>query len=208
MRHTSSEIALVSRLRAGDESAFAEIVERYHAQLVRLASTFVGSVEAAEDAAQETWIALITGIERFEGRASLRTWLFQVCANRARRIGVREHRVVPVDHIDSAVDAATTAPSGVWTTAASPPAAADHLVDVATVSRIRAAISDLPALQQAVVTLRDVDGLPAPQVCQILSISPTNQRVLLHRGRERVRRELSRVVTRCGSRRENQAREH
>jgi RNA polymerase sigma-70 factor (ECF subfamily) len=198
VRHSGSEAELVAQLRGGDEAAFTEIVERYHAQLIHLASTFVRTAEAAEDAAQETWIALIKGIERFEERSSLRTWLFQVCVNRARTIGAREHRSVPVEEIGPAVDAASFTTSGAWT---SPPRPwpeerEDVLCDAATVEQIREAIRDLPELQRAVVTMRDIDGLPAPDVCRILSITASNQRVLLHRGREQIRRDISRVVLR------------
>jgi len=187
----------VDQLRAGDEQAFTEIVDRYHRQLIRLAIAFVSTPEAAEDAAQETWIALINGIERFEGRSSLRSWLFQVCANRARTIGTREHRTVPVEQIGPAVDAASFTTSGAWT---SPPVpwpetAAELLRDSAAVERIRDSIDRLPRMQRTVVTMRDVDGLSADEICRILSITPSNQRVLLHRGREQVRRELSKVVT-------------
>jgi RNA polymerase sigma-70 factor, ECF subfamily len=198
VRRRGCEAELVAQLRDGDELAFTEIVGRYHAQLIRLAGSFVSTAEAAEDAAQETWIALIKGIERFEERSSLRTWLFQVCVNRARAIGVREHRTVPFEQIGPAVDAAAFAPSGAWT---SPPTpwpgdAAGILEDGVRLDRIGEAIRGLPELQRAVVTMRDVDGLSAPQVCRILSITPSNQRVLLHRAREHIRRDISRAVIR------------
>lgn len=186
----------MAQLRTGDEAAFSEIVERYHAQLIRLASAFVSTAEAAEDAAQETWIALLTGIERFEERSSLRTWLFGICANRARTIGTREHRTVATEQIGPAVDAAAFNSSGAWTSPPTPwpDEAASTLADTVSLDRIRQAIRQLPDLQRAVVTLRDVDGLPAQQVCRILSITSSNQRVLLHRGREQIRRHLCRAV--------------
>jgi RNA polymerase sigma-70 factor (ECF subfamily) len=196
VRQRVSESALVAQLRDGDEQAFTEIVERYHLQLIRVAGTFVSSAEAAEDAAQETWIALIKGIERFEERSSLRTWLFQVCANRARTIGTREHRTVAVDQIGPAVDAAAFAPSGAWSSPPKPWPEEFVLDDATTVSRIHHAIRDLPELQRSVVTMRDIDGVPAAEVCQILSITASNQRVLLHRGREQIRRDLSRAAIR------------
>jgi RNA polymerase sigma-70 factor (ECF subfamily) len=185
-------------LRAGDERAFTDIVDRYHQQLIRLASAFVSTPEAAEDAAQETWIALIKGIERFEGRSSLRSWLFQVCVNRARSIGSREHRTVPVEQIGPAVDAAAFTSTGAWT---SPPAPWPNDIselrqDAVTAERIRESIRRLPGLQRTVVTLRDVDGLPADEICRILSITASNQRVLLHRGREHIRRDIAKAVTR------------
>jgi RNA polymerase sigma-70 factor (ECF subfamily) len=193
-----SEAELVDQLRAGDERAFTEIVDRYHQQLIRVAAAFVSTPEAAEDAAQETWVALIKGIERFEGRSSLRSWLFQVCVNRARSIGTREHRTVPVEQIGPAVDAAAFTSAGAWT---SPPAPwpidiSELRRDAATAERIRESIRRLPELQRTVVTLRDVDGLTAVEICRILSITASNQRVLLHRGREHIRRDLAKAVTR------------
>jgi RNA polymerase sigma-70 factor (ECF subfamily) len=185
-----SDPDLVSRLRAGDESAFVELVERHHGQLIRLAGSFVARAETAEDIAQETWLALLNGIDRFEGRSSLRTWLFQICANRARSIGEREHRTVPTERVEAAVDAEQFTPTGVWT---SPPTPWPELArqtsdDAQLVAEVRRAIASLPALQQTVVTLRDVDGLTSKEVCEVLDISDVNQRVLLHRARGRIRR--------------------
>lgn len=195
MHPAGSEAELLSRLRAGDEAAFAELVGRYHRQLIRLARVFVSRDELAEDVAQEAWLALLTGLDRFEARSTLRTWLFQICINRARSIGARENRTVPVEHIEPAVDAAQFNAAGAWT---SPPVpwpdqigAAD---DLAILDSIRHAISELPQLQQLVVTMRDIDGLTGRQVCEVLSISEANQRVLLHRGRTRVRRTLDKAV--------------
>lgn len=184
---------LLDRLRSGDEQAFVDIVEQYHPQLVRLAGAFVSTVQAAEDVAQETWIALLRGIDRFEGRSSLRTWLFQVCVNRARTTGVREHRIVPVDTNGPALEAGVFARGGAW---AAPPVPwgeeiEDSLRDARTLARIREAVLALPTMQRAVVTLRDIDGCTPGQVCEILSITAVNQRVLLHRGRERVRRSIT-----------------
>jgi RNA polymerase sigma-70 factor (ECF subfamily) len=192
----SSEPELVDRLRAGDEQAFAELVERHHPALIRLARAFVANAEAAEDVAQETWIALLAGIEAFEGRSSIRTWLYQVCANRARSYGTREHRTVPVESIEPVVDAEQFAPNGAWTSPVAPwpGELASATRDAALVEEIRLAILQLPPLQQTVVTMRDVDGLTGRQVCAILEITEANQRVLLHRGRERIRRGIGRAV--------------
>ncbi len=188
---------LVSRLRTGDEDAFVAVVERYHTQLVRLASAFVSGSGSAEDVAQETWLARITGIDRFESRSSLRTWLFQICVNRARSVGEREHRSVPVDHVEASVDAEQFTPTGAWT---SPPApwpdwSGDPSDDADLVATIRMAITRLPGMQRLVVTMRDLDGLTSGEVCQVLSISEANQRVLLHRGRGNVRASIQRAVT-------------
>lgn len=192
MPQFTAEGELVDRLRAGDEQAFSEIVERYHQQLIRIAANFVATPHAAEDAAQETWIALLKGIERFEERSSLRSWLFQVCANQARTIGTREHRTVPVEQIGPAVDAASFTSAGTWTSPPSWPGdVADRRTDAAALDRIRESIRGLPERQRTVVLLRDVDGLSADEICQLLSITAANERVLLHRGRDHIRRALS-----------------
>jgi RNA polymerase sigma-70 factor (ECF subfamily) len=193
---TGSEHELVARLRAGDESAFLELVERHHRQLIRLAGAFVGRAETAEDVAQETWLALVRGIDGFEGRSSLRTWLFQICVNRARSIGEREGRTVPVAHIEPAVDAEQFTPTGAWT---SPPipwpdAAARAADDTELVELIRLIIGELPTMQQSVVTMRDLDGLASTEVCEVLSITEANQRVLLYRGREHIRSAIAKTM--------------
>jgi RNA polymerase sigma-70 factor, ECF subfamily len=186
---TGLEQDLLDRLRAGDDDAFARLVERYHRQLIRIASSFVANGETAEEVAQETWLALLTGIDRFEARSSLRTWLFQICVNRARSIGERERRTVPVALIEPVLDAEQVTPSGVWTSpdAHGPDTSAGASTDAELVAVIRMSIRDLPAMQRSVVTMRDVDGLSGKQVCQALSISAANQRVLLHRGRSSIR---------------------
>jgi RNA polymerase sigma-70 factor (ECF subfamily) len=124
--------------------------------------------------------------------------LFGVCAKRARTMGTRDHRTVPVDAIGPALDAATFSSSGSWTSPPSPwpEDAASVLTDAANLERIREALRGLPDLQRAVVTMRDVDGLPAPDVCRILSITASNQRVLLHRGHEQIRRDISKEIIR------------
>jgi len=194
-RIMDSDAELVGRLRKGDQAAFAELVDRYHSSLTRFARSFTARPELAEDIAQETWLGLLRGIDRFEGRASLRTWLFQICANRARTLAAREGRLVPVDPTDPdgpTVDPARFNPDGGWTQA---PAAWDFAADDAElVERVRAAIVRLPEAQQQVVTLRDVEGLSAAEVCRILDLTEGNQRVLLHRGRARVRAILEREV--------------
>ncbi|MDQ2957516.1 MAG: RNA polymerase sigma factor [Actinomycetota bacterium] len=192
----SSERELLIRLRTGDERAFIELVELYHTQLIRLASAFVGRAEIAEDVAQETWLALLNGLDRFEGRSSLRTWLFQICVNRARSIGQREHRTVPVELIEPAVDAEQFSPTGAWTSPPTPwpDAVSSALDDANLVGVIRRAIDGLPTMQRLVVTMRDIDGLSSKQVCQVLSITEANQRVLLHRGRSHIRRGIDGAV--------------
>ena len=191
-----SEDELLVRLRAGDESAFLELVGQHHRQLIRLASAFVARAETAEDVAQETWLAVLRGIDRFEGRSALRTWLFQICANRARSIGAGERRSVPVENVEPAVDAEQFTPTGAWTSPPVPwPDAAAHAAyDADLVELIRLTIGELPTMQQSVVTMRDLDGLTSAEVCQVLSITESNQRVLLHRGRERIRSAISKTM--------------
>lgn len=191
-----ADAELLAGLRAGDEVAFSTLVGRYHVRMVGLATTFVGRRDLAEDVVQETWLAVLKGMERFEGRAALRTWLFQICANRARSAAVREQRVVPVADLDDDAVPDQFDADGAWIT---PPRQwagrlDDDEDDSALIAAVHAAIDALPVQQRQVVTLRDVDGLTAQEVCSVLSISDANQRVLLHRGRARVRAVLDRVV--------------
>jgi len=193
-----SDDELVVRLRKGDQDAFAVLVDRYHTRLTRFAHSFTPRAELAEDIAQETWLGLLRGLERFEGRASLRTWLFQICANRARTLAAKEGRLIPVDPTDPdapTVDPARFGPDGVWS---QPPShwsdAAAREQDAVLVERVRSAITRLPDSQQQVVTLRDVEGLSAVEVCRVLDLTEGNQRVLLHRGRARVRALLEQEV--------------
>ncbi|MCW2540097.1 MAG: sigma-70 family polymerase sigma factor [Frankiales bacterium] len=196
MRTAGSDHQLLIRLRARDEGAFTELVQRYHRPLVRLAGAFVSRDELAEDVAQETWLAMLKGLDKFEGRSSLRTWLFQICVNRARSIGERDHRTVPVEHIEPAVDAEQFSPTGAWTSPPTPWPERDLADDAAMLARIRQAISELPQLQRLVVTMRDIDGVTSSEVCQVLSISEANQRVLLHRGRANIRHGIDEAVIR------------
>ena len=189
----------VTGLRRGDEAAFTALVERYHVRLVRLAGTFVAGPEAAEDIAQETWIAVLGGIDGFAGRSPFRGWLFAICANKARTAAVRDRRTVAVEPSEldlEPTDARDFAEDGHW---ASPPEqwieTADRLAaDAAVVALARQAIDALPPNQRQVVTLRDIEGLTAQEVCTVLAISGVNQRVLLHRGRAAVRRALDQAA--------------
>lgn len=185
----TSDEELLERLRGGEQQAFALLVDRYHQRLVGLAATVVTRHELAEEVAQETWIAVLKGVERFEGRSSLRTWLFRICVNRARSLGRHEQRNPPIDTSSPAVDPSRFASTGQWST---PPAdwteaVDDRLVAAGLIGPARDAIASLPEIQRQVVTLRDVEGLSSHEVCQVLSISAVNERVSLHRGRSRVR---------------------
>jgi RNA polymerase sigma-70 factor, ECF subfamily len=184
-----SEGDLLPRLRAGDERAFVSLVERYHEPMLRLAVSFVPSRAVAEEVVQDTWLAVLRGLDGFEGRSSLRTWVFRILVNRARTTGTREHRSVPVADPEPAVDPRRFDASGGW---ADPP---EHWIEAAEgrmetgkmAARIRAWLDELPARQRQVVILRDIEEMSSAEVCAVLAISDANQRVLLHRGRSRLR---------------------
>jgi RNA polymerase sigma-70 factor (ECF subfamily) len=182
------EVELLARLRSGDEQAFIILVRRHHAAMLGLAATFVPSFAVAEEVVQDTWLGALRGISGFQGRSSVKTWLFRILVNRARSAGVRERRTVTLGE-GPAVDPARFDQAGQW---ASPPQhwaeeADDRMQAAKVADRIRSAIEDLPPRQRQVVTLRDLEGLGSADVCSILEISAANQRVLLHRGRSRLR---------------------
>lgn len=180
---------LVARLRSGDEEAFRYLVGRYHASLLRVALTMVPSRAVAEEAVQDTWLGLVRGIDRFEGRSSLRTWLFRVLVNRARSTGAHERRPALGVTAGPSVAPARFGPDGGWAEPPVPwPDEVDDRLDAAQLAeRVRPWIDDLPDMQRQVVTLRDVEGLDGATVCELLGLSEGNQRVLLHRGRSRLR---------------------
>jgi len=195
---------LVAALRRGDQDAFAWLVDSYSASLLRLAGTYVSNPEAAREVVQDTWLAVITGIGRFERRSSVKTWIYRILANVARTKGVKEHRSVPfasftseLEGDDPAVDPSRFRGSrdrwpGHW---ASPPVPwdeepEDHLLGEETLSIVTTAIGRLPPSQQTVINLRDVEGWSSEEVCDALELSQLNQRVLLHRARSKVRRAL------------------
>jgi RNA polymerase sigma-70 factor (ECF subfamily) len=185
-------------LRAGDEAAFSDLVDRYHPAMVRLALLHVRSRAVAEEVAQDAWLGLLRGLDRFEGRSSLRTWLFRIVVNRAISTGIRERVHVAVGDAELERSDGRFSQDGWWVT---PPVHwADEVLDriaaPALVARVREVIESLPALQRSVVTLRDVDGLSAAEVCTILDISEVNQRVQLHRARTRIRAALEKEVGR------------
>lgn len=203
-----AERALLQRLRAGDEAAFLELVEKYHTSLVRLAGAYTGSPAAAEDAAQETWVRALRSLDRFEGRASLKTWLFRILVNTAITHGKRAGRTLTFSDL-AAADAAGLAEdperflpagdewAGHWQT---DPAAwrAETLEERAVrrelLARTQTAIDALPPAQRTVITLRDVEGWDTQEICNTLEISESNQRVLLHRARAKVRQALERYL--------------
>ena len=183
---------LLQRLRAGEEQAFVVLVRRYHDSMIRLASSFVPSRAVAEEVVQDTWMGVLRGIGGFEGRSSFRTWLFRILVNRARTAGAREGRSIAIGDAGPAVDQSRFDAAGAW---AAPPEQwiediDDRLRAGKMAHRIRSAIEELPSRQREVVTLRDVEGLSSDEVCHVLEITDGNQRVLLHRGRSRVRQVL------------------
>ena len=189
---------LLTALRAGDERAFVTLVRRHHDAMLRLASSFVPNVAVAEEVVQDTWVGVLRGIDGFEGRSSFRTWLFRILVNRARTAGARERRTIAVGDTEavSGTEAAVAAyrfdGGGSW---ASPPEhwieeVEDRLEAGKLDGFLRTAIGDLPDRQRQVVTLRDIEGLTSEEVCSVLEISESNQRVLLHRGRIRLRQAI------------------
>ncbi len=195
--------ALVQRLRAGDEAAFVEIVDRYDRQLRRLARTFVRTDALADDVVQETWLAVFRGIDSFQERSSLKTWIFRILVNRARTRAVREARQVPFSSLSAGEDqeGPTVDPSafdadGAWT---SPPAQLEiepetQLLAQELRGRLAEVVDTLPEQQRTVILLRDVAGLDGPEVAEALGVSEGNQRVILHRARAKVRDGLAEYV--------------
>ena len=199
------ERKLVHALRNGDEAAFSSLIERYHGQLIRLARAFVPSQAVAEEVVQETWLAILQGITRFEARSSLKTWLLKILTNRAKTRGQRESRYVSFSYAagltDQENDVAieperfhTSGPlKGHW---AIPPTTWDEhtperiLLAKESLAQIEQVIHTLPSNQRQVIILHDIEGLDSEEICHILGITPTHQRVLLHRARSRVRRVL------------------
>jgi RNA polymerase sigma-70 factor (ECF subfamily) len=184
-----SEADLLARLRSGDERAFVYLVERYSDSMLRVATSYVPSRAVAEEVVQDTWLAVLRGLDRFEGRSSLRTWVFTILVNRARTTGTREHRSFPIADTTPVVDANRFGPDGAWT---SPPEswieeAEDRIAAGRIAVVLRAALDRLPPRQCEIVTLRDVEGMTSEEACQVLGISEANQRVLLHRGRSKLR---------------------
>ncbi len=189
-RDMDADAELVDRLRAGDESAFVALIGRYQQRMLRLAETTVGSRAVAEEVTQDTWLAVVRGVERFEGRSSLKTWLFHILLNRARSAVDREVRAgrpdeaVAEDRFDS---------SGAWATPPEPWAdrVDDRLVAEHLAARVQLLLPMLPDNQREVVVLRDLEGMPPGDVAELLGLSDANQRVLLHRGRSRLRQLLA-----------------
>jgi RNA polymerase sigma-70 factor, ECF subfamily len=192
--------ALLERLRAGDEQAFEALVARHDGALHRVARTFVRTDSAADDVVQETWLGVLRGLSAFEGRSSLRTWIFRILVNTARTRAVREARSLPFSALEGedqpAVEPNAFGSDGRWISAprrleADPETG---LLTGELRQHLHRAVDGLPRNQRAVITLRDLVGLSAQEVCDLLDLSDGNQRVLLHRARARVRTALLPLV--------------
>ena len=203
-RPPRGDLELVDALRAGDGSAFMRLVERLQPQMLRIARMYVSTTAVAEEVVQEAWVGVLKGLDGFEGRSSLRTWILRILVNTAKTRGQREARSVPFSslwspdaHTEPAVDPGRFLPEGQesaghWTVA---PAGwesvpEDRLLSQETLVRVGEAIDTLPPNQREVIRMRDVLGWSSAEVCNALEISETNQRVLLHRARAKVRRAL------------------
>lgn len=202
---SAADVALVARLGRGEEAAFVALLDRHHGALLRLARVWVADPAAAEEVVQETWLAVLQGIDRFAGRSSLKTWIVGILANQAKRRAVRDKRSVPFSALARAAGddgGPAVAPdrfvpagdvgAGRWAAAPHPwsDAPEARLLAVEARARIVAAIDALPPNHRTVILLRDVEGLDAAEACNVLGISATNQRVLLHRARSRIRAAL------------------
>jgi len=196
------DAALVAALRAHDEATFTQLVREWNASMLRVAQIFVPSRAIAEEVVQETWLRVLNALDRFEGRSSLKTWVFRILVNTAKTRAQREGRVVPFSSLrdpgrvpESAVDPDRFRPEdderypGHWS---SPPRELpeEQLLAAETKAVVERAIAALPASQASVISLRDVQGWSAEEVCNALDITEVNQRVLLHRARAKVRRAL------------------
>ena len=185
----------LSRLLDGDEDAFVMLVAQYKQPMLRLAESMTSNRAVAEEVVQDTWIGVVRGIDRFEGRSSFKTWLFGILVNRARSASSHEHSELPIDTVH-AVDPLRFDANGQW---ADPLDAwtedSNDRVDAASLlPALKSALEDLPPRQRQIVLLRDVEGLSHDEACGVLGISIGNQRILLHRGRTRLREILERQI--------------
>ena len=182
---------LVTLLRAGNEEAISRLVEQWSPTMLRLARSFVASPQSAEDVVQEAWLGMLGGLARFEGRSSLRTWTFTILVNRARTRGVREARTLPRSPLEDGADEQDRS----WFSLAAPshrditPESA--VLSKETLLQLDRAVSTLPPRQRQVVTMRDISGMSAEEVCAALGVTAANQRVLLHRARATLRTALA-----------------
>ena len=212
-RVPDADAVLLSRLRAGEEGAYTELVEGYSRSMLRVALRYARSRAVAEEAVQETWLAVLQGLDRFEGRASLKTWIFKILVNQVQGRAAREAHVLPVTDVlgprgqepgnstEEHLLASSrdrwpghwSAPARTWT---APPDEAALVTEL--MARLHEVIAELPERQRLVLTMRDIDGCTAEEVCRHLRLEPNNQRVLLHRARSVVRTALAPYLSECG----------
>jgi RNA polymerase sigma-70 factor (ECF subfamily) len=188
-------VELIDRLRQGDEAAFRELFDAHHAMLVRLAAAYVKSASVAEEVAQDTWTAVIDALPSFEGRSALKTWIARIAINRAKTRAQRDGRQVPLDDEEPPSQDDRFNRFGAFKRK---PADFDSPEALLLNREVRVAIDKclegLPEQQRAIVTLRDIEGWSSEEVCNVLGLSESNQRVLLHRGRGRLRAALESVL--------------
>jgi RNA polymerase sigma-70 factor (ECF subfamily) len=201
---SEDERELIERLRAGDQDAFMTLVRMYGPLMLRVALTHVRSRAVAEEVVQDAWLGVLRGIDRFEGRSSLKTWILRILANQARTRGEREGRSVPLSSLEGGEGEPAVDPDrffgpdhprtpGAWAVPPDP-WPEDQLLAAETLEQVRAAIATLPPRQQEVILLRDVEGWDSEEVRDALGLSDGNERVLLHRARSKVRAELERYL--------------
>lgn len=206
----SEEEKLLDALRAGEESAFLRLVAQHHPVMVRVAFSFVGSTAVAEEVAQEAWVGVLNGLKSFEGRSSLKTWIFKILSNCARKRREREGRTKPFSAFDAPDDDTPSVPGERFLDASHPqwpghwaappePWAEEKLMSAQTVQLVKRVIEELPPGQRDVITLRDIEGWTSEEVCEALGVSEGNQRVLLHRARSRVRAAIEGHLTTGGA---------
>ena len=210
---SAEELRLVEALRGGDEGAFVALIDQYQAPLVRLAMVYVDDRSVAEEVVQETWMGVLRGLDRFEGRSSLKTWVFRILTNRAKTRGQREGRTVPFSALGAELDPSEPALEPERFLPADHPKWPGHwasplkswgddpearLLSGETLGYIQVAVDTLPPSQRTVILLRDVEGWAYDEVCSLLGISESNQRVLLHRARSKVRRALEQYLDEGG----------
>jgi RNA polymerase sigma-70 factor (ECF subfamily) len=205
-RLRADEAALIARLRDGDEAAFESLVEALYPSMLTVARGYARSRAVAEEVVQEAWLGVLKGLDGFEGRSSLRTWILQIVANIARTRAVREARSIPFSSFEVEGDEPSVEPErfrgpddpfpGHWRSYPTDwrTLPEQRLMSEETLALVREAIDELPEAQRLVITLRDVTGCSAEEVCEALGVSDGNQRVLLHRARARVRAKLERYL--------------
>jgi RNA polymerase sigma-70 factor (ECF subfamily) len=203
---TASDEQTVAALRAGDERTFRELFARTYPMMKRVARGYVASDAVAEEIVQETWMAIVTGIDRFEARSALGTWIFSILTYQAKSHSARERRALPLSSVTpSDADEPSVDPDrfqkddeawpGHWATPPRPWQKPERrLLSLEARERLKQALAQLPERQRLIVGLRDIDGHSAEEVCELLGLSQENQRVLLHRGRSRLRTVLEEYV--------------